>query len=129
MSNGSGKLGVHSLSCHCGTDWVKESVYSLGNHLVIKIKNLTYIFPLANKHRVLLHQSLILPARDLGTLALRYTTQEISIYSVAFTDIAPFSTTINQLSPFVLPRLHLSSCQRILYTNLQMRVEAEDPVL
>ena len=33
-----------------GTYWVYERVYNLGNHLVITIKNVTYIYLLASVH-------------------------------------------------------------------------------
>ena len=33
-----------------GTYWFEEHVYSLGNHLVITINNITYIYLLASMH-------------------------------------------------------------------------------
>ena len=51
MSNGNGLQG---LTCLAAPFWnllgLSQHVYNLGNHLVITIKNVTYIYLLASMH-------------------------------------------------------------------------------
>ena len=121
-----------------GTYWVLERVFNFDNHLVITMKNVTYIYLLANVHALSIDQCLLLPACYLRTLGLTYITPQSSLHSVPFTVITlfldgnypgkPSSTTLLNSAPaylsydrYVHSHIWGLACNELL--TLQMRVE------